>query len=148
MTAVFNILKGDWAPDNRVLLESPADWISPAIDPYKDNPPAANGQKVIVADVDHIWPIAPQRGWIWECFLRGIQPILMDSYTYSDPSWISVAEQEAMRKAMGYALTYAEKMNLAAMTPCGNLASSGYCLANLGKEYLVYQPESGSALWL
>ena len=69
MTAVFNILKGDWAPDNRVLFESPADWISPASDPYKDNPPAATGQKVIIADVDHIWPIAPQRGWIWGCLL-------------------------------------------------------------------------------
>jgi hypothetical protein len=34
-------------------------------------------------------------------------------------------------------------MNLAAMTPHGDLASTGYCLANPGKEYLVYLPEGG-----
>jgi hypothetical protein len=63
MTAVFNILNGTWATDNRVLLQSPADWISPGLDPYKDNPPAADGAKVIIADVDHIWPAAPHRRW-------------------------------------------------------------------------------------
>jgi hypothetical protein len=31
-------------------------------------------------------------------------------------------------------------MNLAAMLPHGELASSGYCLANPGSEYLVYLP--------
>ena len=145
MTAVFNILKGDWATDNRVLFESPADWISPGLDPYKDNPPAADGKKVIIADVDHIWPTAPHRGWIWKCLLRGIQPILMDWYCYGDPKWTSHAEQEAMRKSMGYALTYANKMNLAAMTPRNELAGTGYCLANPGREYLVYQPAPGAA---
>ena len=43
---------------------------------------------------------------MWECFLRGIQPILMDWYTYGKPKWTSIEEQEAMRKGMGYALTY------------------------------------------
>jgi hypothetical protein len=145
MTAVFNILNGTWATDNRVLFESPADWISPGLDPYKDNPPAADSRKVIVADVDHIWPTAPHRGWIWKCFLRGIQPILMDWYCYGDPKWTSSAEQEAMRKYMGYALTYATKMNLAAMRPRPELASTDYCLANAGVEYLVYQPKSDEA---
>jgi len=37
-------------------------------------------------------------------------------------------------------------MNLAATRPRGDLASSGYCLANPGKEYLVYQPKSGEAV--
>jgi len=145
MTGVFNILNGTWATDNRVLFESPADWISPGLDPYKDNPPAADGTKVIIADVDHIWPTPPHRSWIWECFLRGIQPILMDWYCYGDPKWTSRAEQEAMRKHMGYARTYAMKMNLAAMTPRNELAGTGYCLANPGKEYLVYQPRAGEA---
>jgi hypothetical protein len=145
MTAVFNILNGSWATDNRVLFESPADWISPGLDPYKDNPPAADGKKVIIADVDHIWPAAPHGGWIWECLLRGIQPILMDWYGYGDPKWTSRAEQEAMRHGMGYALTYANKMNLAAMTPRSELASTPYCLANPGTEYLVYQPKAGEA---
>jgi hypothetical protein len=148
MTAVFNILNGSWATDNRVLLESPADWISPGLDAYKDNPPASDGRKVIIADVDHIWPAAPHRGWIWECFFRGIQPILMDSYCYGEPTWTSNAEQEAIRKYMGYTLTYANRMDLAAMTPRGELATTQYCLANPGTEYLVYQPQAGEAFSL
>ena len=145
MTAVFNILNGTWATDNRVLLQSPAYWISPGLDPYKDNPPAADGTKIIIADVDHIWPTAPHRGWIWECLLRGIHPILMDWYNYGDPTWTSSAEQEAVRKYMGYAMTYAKKMELAAMTPQNELSGTGYCLANPGVEYLVYQPAPGVA---
>jgi hypothetical protein len=38
--------------------------------------------------------------------------------------------------------TYANRMNLVAMTPQGPLSSTGYCLANPGVEYLVYQPSS------
>jgi len=33
-------------------------------------------------------------------------------------------------------------MNLAEMTPRGDLSSTRYCLAAPGLEYLVYQPES------
>jgi len=43
---------------------------------------------------------------------------------------------------MGSTLTYANRMNLVAMTPQGGLSSTGYCLANRGVEYLVYQPSS------
>ena len=143
MTAVFDIVGGSWATRNEALFSSPADWISPGLDPYKDNPPASDGRKVIIADVDHIWPAAPHSAWIWKCFLRGIHPILMDWYSYSDPTWTSSAEQEAMRKSMGYALTYAEKMELAAMTPQNELTSTGYCLADPGKEYLVYLADGG-----
>ena len=35
-------------------------------------------------------------------------------------------------------------MNLAAATPRGKLASSGYCLAEPGREYLVYLPSGGT----
>ena len=34
-------------------------------------------------------------------------------------------------------------MNLAEMVPHGELASTDYCLANPGQEYLVYLPEGG-----
>jgi len=33
-------------------------------------------------------------------------------------------------------------MNLAKMFPQNELSSTGYCLANAGSEYLIYQPES------
>ena len=44
---------------------------------------------------------------------------------------------------MGYARSYAKRMNLAAMAPRDDLSSSTYCLANPGKEYLVYLPDGG-----
>ena len=45
------------------------------------------------------------------------------------------------------ALSYARRMNLAAMTPRGDLSSTGYALANpaaSGAEYLVYAPNGGT----
>jgi hypothetical protein len=45
---------------------------------------------------------------------------------------------------MGSTLTYANRTNLAAMTPQSSLSSTHYCLANPGVEYLVYQPQSGA----
>jgi hypothetical protein len=45
---------------------------------------------------------------------------------------------------MGDARRYADKMNLAAMTPQGDLSSTGYALANPGSEYLVYNPDGSS----
>jgi hypothetical protein len=144
MTSVFNILNSSWAADDNALLDSPADWISPGSTSYKGDPPAADGRKVIIADVDHIWPAAPHAGWVWRCFLRGLQPILMDQYSYGDPKWTSVANKRRCA-SMGYTLTYANRMNLATLAPRSDLASSKYCLANPGTEYLVYQPKAGEA---
>jgi hypothetical protein len=50
---------------------------------------------------------------------------------------------EPLRRNMGYTLRYARKMNLAAMTPHGELASTEFCLADPGREYLVYLPKGG-----
>ena len=38
-----------------------------------------------------------------------------------------------------------ERMNLAAMRPRNTLASTQFCLANPGQEYLVYLPDGGEA---
>jgi hypothetical protein len=46
---------------------------------------------------------------------------------------------------MGYARSYAARMNMAAAVPRSDLASSGYCLAVVGTEYLVFLPGGGSA---
>ena len=119
------------------LFESPADWISPNkyssdIDDYMENPPAGDGRKIIIADTDHLWGVGGDRAWVWKSFTRGLNPIFMDPV--DDPQW------ESSRRAMGHTLTYAKRMNLAAMTPRDNLASSGYCLAYPGEEYLIYLP--------
>jgi collagenase-like protein with putative collagen-binding domain len=51
---------------------------------------------------------------------------------------------EAIRKNLGYARSYAARMNLGVATPRGDLASTGYCLAVVGNEYLVFLPNGGS----
>jgi hypothetical protein len=42
---------------------------------------------------------------------------------------------------MGVARNIAEKINLAEMQPLPDIASTRYCLANPGREYVVYLPE-------
>jgi hypothetical protein len=54
------------------------------------------------------------------------------------------AADESARNAMSHTRNYATRMNLASMSPRGDLVSTGYALANPGSEYLVYQPESGA----
>ena len=44
---------------------------------------------------------------------------------------------------MGLTRRCAERVELARSTPRPELASTGYCLANPGKEYLVYLPDGG-----
>ncbi len=119
------------------LFASPADYIAPGLSSYRDNPPAADGRKVIILDTDHIG--GGDAKWVWKAFTRGMNPIYMDTWDVSDPT------REGARKAMGNTLSCAQRMNLAAMTPRPELASSSYCLASPGREYLVYLPE-GSAV--
>ncbi|MBN2377845.1 MAG: hypothetical protein JXD22_15720 [Sedimentisphaerales bacterium] len=133
--------------ENTTLFKSPADWISPNNKGgYCDNPPVADGRKVVLSDTDHLWGIGGNQSWVWKSFLRGYNPIFMDPYNGKvlgnpfDPKW------EPIRRSMGYTLRYAKRMNLRAMRPQGDLASTKYCLADPGREYLVYLPEGGSVV--
>ncbi len=130
------------------LLESPADWISPQNDgvsgDYQNDPPAADGRKVILSDTDHLWGVGGDRVWVWKSFTRGHHPIYMDPLRKQDWSAASEADMEGARRAMGQTRRVAERVNLAALTPRGGLASSVYCLAAPGKEYLVYLPNGGA----
>jgi hypothetical protein len=133
----------------QALLESPADWISPQNDgvsgDYEDDPPVADGRKVIISDTDHLWGVGGDRTWVWKSFTRGHHPIYMDPLRKQDWFSISEAEMEGARKAMGDTRRYAERINLAAMAPHNELSSTRYCLASPGAEYLIYQPKSGEA---
>jgi len=131
---------------NETLFRSPADWISPNGDGgYRDDPPVVDGRKVILNDTDHLWGIGGNQAWVWKSFLRGHNPLFMDPYNgvvlgkRLDPKW------DPIRRSLGYARTYAEKMNLAATRPRNDLASTRCCLANPGKEYLVYRPPGHEA---
>jgi len=132
--------------NNPPLFASPADWISPNGKNYLNNPPDAGGSKVIIVDNDHInpWNCDPQ--WIWKNFMRGNQFILMDNYMdfrTGSPEKPD-AKHDPARKAMGFARWLCERVDLALLTPQNDLASTKYCLANPGLEYLAYQPQSGA----
>jgi hypothetical protein len=128
------------------MLASPADWISPGrIDGYAENPPAWDGKKVSLLDTDHIWGVGGNAAWAWKSFLRGHNPLFMDPDDGSVLGIPSESEWEPLRHALGVTRQVAELTNLAELQPRDELASTGYCLANPGKEYLVYQGKSGEA---
>jgi hypothetical protein len=155
---------GGKAAANDALFASDADWVSPGLtiwgptDPFTIDPPASTGKKVELLDTDHVFGNTCMTNskenrvggaWVWKAFLRGYNPIYMDPLALSRPN--AMMEYVAYntpyvlsaRTAMGHARLYAEKINLAAMTPQDALASSRYCLANPGKEYLIYLPDGG-----
>ncbi|MBM3234848.1 hypothetical protein FJZ31_00980 [Candidatus Poribacteria bacterium] len=148
-------MTGHSGPIDQYLFDSPADWISPGTPDYHNrnnkeitNPLATDGRKVIIQDTDHLGAMyleddaAFSRAWVWKTFTRGYNPILMEMHQ-TNPMGDWRAGFVAARKAMGQTLAYASKMNLVAMTPRNDLASTQYCLANPGREYLIYQPEKG-----
>jgi hypothetical protein len=140
--------------NNQDLYNSPADWISlgGAGDLNNYQPPVASGNKVILSDTDHLCGICGNRQWVWKSFTRGENPIFMDIYdnaTSGRGMPFSNPNEAEIRSNLGYARSYAQRMNLAAMTPTSNtsLCSSGYCLRNpaaSGAEYLAYLPNGGS----
>jgi hypothetical protein len=141
--------------DNRTLFGSPADWISPGRGPdeeYKYDPPAADGSKVIVSDTDHLWGHGGNYQWAWKSFLRGLNVLFMDPWCPVPGGLSTRYAKEALnrrdypdwgplRRNLGYTRRIAERMDLVGMTPQGHLASSRYCLAELGRAYLVYSPQ-------
>lgn len=145
------------------MRSSPAEWISIGADAgqfWKTDPPAWDGKKVSVADTDHLWGHGGTPSWAWKCFVRGHNTLLMDAW---DPSpgracghanWLARPGYptrnlnrrdhwtwEPVRKAIGNTRTLAKRMNLAVMVPHDDLASTRFCLASPGKEYVVYLPE-------
>ena len=152
--------------ENRAILDaSPADWVSYQFEmkpskgqeEYNPNDPfIADGKKVNVQDSDHWWvkelyrDAAFGRAWVWKSFCRGHNPILMEhlpplSFVDRDyPLSLDDPGYAASRVAMGHTRQYAQRMNLAKMTPSKEIASTGYCLANRGQEYLIYLPKGGA----
>lgn len=124
------------------LLKSRADWISPSNSggDYRNNPPAADGRKIILIDTDHLWGEGGNPDWVWKSFTRGLHPIWMERIKVAAGD---LPQAEAIRKAMGQTRRLAERVNLAALVPHPELASTGYCLARPEQEYVVYLPEGG-----
>lgn len=130
---------------NKALFDSPADWISPNREAageynYRDNPPPADGRKVVLLDTDHLFGVrCKDYRWVWKALCRGHNPLYMDMWTVepNDP------ERASVRRALGHAVATAGRMRLGAAAPHGELSSTAYCLAAPGCEYLVYAPSGG-----
>jgi len=131
---------------------------------YKTDPPDAAGKKVVFADTDHLWGHGGNHVWVWKCFLRGANPIFMDPWCpmagreneETTVGWIYLKggitkddrnyhDFDLVRKNMGYTNIYAKRLDLAHTVPHPELATTGYCLASPGLEYLVYFPEGREA---
>jgi hypothetical protein len=123
---------------NATLFASPAGWVSPAGGrPFLHDPPVASGRRVSLSDTDHHCGICGDRHFPWTQFTRGHNPIFMDPMDAD-------REREQIRWALGHTRHYALRMDLAASRPRPDLASTRFCLAVPGREYLVYQPRSGA----
>ena len=157
-------LTGEGSESVDEMLASPADWISPGGQKFRSDPPAWNESKVSVSDTDHLWGHGGTVAWAWKSFARGHNTLLMDAWIPiagapcpevnwgpragyplrnlnrpDDPTW------EPVRRALGNTRLYAQRMDLVSARPLPELASTGYCLANPEREFLVYLPEGDSA---
>jgi hypothetical protein len=158
------------------LESSGADWISPDSDPAtRADPPATDGAQVVVYDTDHGYDWRAlrsdgpdgQRAWVWRCGLRGANVLFMDPYlariridgeVRNDPLGTDPAEPyygtapdpfwDPLRRVLGRLRTVLGRLELATAVPHPELASSGFCLADPGREYLAYRPADHPALRL
>ena len=128
------------------LLASDAHWISPPVNASKyERLPANDGAKISIIDSDHTDPLRSDFTRPWRCLLQGHHFLLMDNYRdvrYGAPSRPD-PRFEAERQAMGVVRRLSERVDLARLQPRPELASTGYCLANPGKEYVAFRPDEG-----
>jgi hypothetical protein len=151
-----------------VIINSDADWIAPVarISPAQTLGTGHPARKVNINDSDHsyfgMWNDSPQtnRNYFWINFTQGNQTLFMDPYVLYylrenrnlPPSPVNGIGSgpdlrwENVRSTMGYIRDYANRMNLAAMTPQEKLSSTGHVLANTSPvhpEFLIYAPSGG-----
>jgi len=142
-------------------FESPSDYVSPDYNspdssgkPYTEgfftwgSAPFDPGTKPVILDTDHLWGLGGDEVWAWKSFCRGYHVLYMDRYsdepwTFFEHGWWPLPSNKALRREMGKILALADEIDLARMTPRNRLCTTGYCLANPGKEYVAYQPGSG-----
>ncbi len=143
------LMTGQWPNGyNDVLFAGPAEavsplrWNRPGDANWQHDPPDMGGAKVVLADTDHLWGVGGTVDWVWKTFTRGNNPIYMDPWGYNhvDPR----LPREEVRRGMGATRRLARDLDLARTVPHPELASTGYVLADPGRDYVVYHPYEGS----
>jgi hypothetical protein len=148
MSAGGRTSTGAWKQmGSNVAVNSPADcfavagsWKSRRY--AKKDPPANNSGKPGIVDMDHVSPGSNDVGYVWSAFTRGYHFNLYDK-PFESPNAES-AEWRRVRHNVGKAVEYAAKLDLANVALRDDLASTGFCLAKPGSQYVVYQPGRGS----
>lgn len=147
MSAGGRTRTGGWKQMGRdVAVNSPAhcfaaagSWQSRRF--KQKNPPPNHSGKPGIVDTDHGAPGTNDVGYVWSALTRGYHFNLYDKpFENPDaegPNW------QRIRKSVGKAVEYANRLELANVTPRGDLASTGFCLAKPGQQYIVYQPGDG-----
>jgi hypothetical protein len=126
-----------------VAVNSPADCFAVAgswqLRRYaKKDPPANNNAKPGIVDMDHVSAGSNDVGFVWSAFTRGYHFNLYDK-PFENPDAES-PEWQRVRRNVGKTVEYAHKLNLANVAPREDLASTGFCLAKPGHQYIAYQP--------
>jgi len=148
MSAGGRTRTGAWKQMGReVAVNSPADcyavagsWQSRRF--AKKDPPANNSGKPGIVDMDHVSAGSNDVGFVWSAFTRGYHFNLYDK-PFESPDAES-PEWRRVRHNVGKTVEYAARLDLANVAPGDDLASTGFCLAEPGIQYIVYQPGSGS----
>lgn len=146
---------GKWADHTAAQLrDGPADCVGVKLAPretFLRDPPIADPTKPVFWDNDHgMARLNPcPHGIPWMAFTRAYHFVLYD-HPFESPADESDAWERA-RFNIGATVEYARRFrDLSRMNPHNRLASTGYCLANPGRDYLVYLPAGGNAtvdLW-
>ena len=144
MSAGGRTRKGGWKQMGRdAVVNGPSDcfavagsWQSGRY--RKKDPPVNNSGKPGIVDMDHVAPGSNDGGFVWSAFTRGYHFNLYDkpfeSPEAEGPEW------QCVRFNVGQTVEYAKKMDLKNVSPRDDLASTGFCLAKPGYQYVVYQP--------
>ena len=138
---------GESGITNADMLASNAEAIAPSPGTGYDDPPAADGTKVLINDTDHVYGIGGNAAWAWRTFSRGLNPIYMDSWANQviDASGSGHPIQN-FRDNLGYIRSLANLADLISTVPQNGGTSpcqTGYCLYG-GEQYICYQPNSGN----
>lgn len=162
-------ITGQGAVKLPAALASDAQWVSPGngdmlgvkwsdfAATLRGNPPAWNEKKPSVLDTDHIWGHGIDPQWVWKSFTRGHHVLFMDPWSPL-PRWFDSPPPDGMnhqrnqpdfpgyresRLAMRNTARLAADFDLARMAPHGELASTGFCLAEPGRGYIAFLPGGG-----
>jgi hypothetical protein len=107
----------------------------------KKDPPANNNGKPGIVDLDHVSAGSNDVGYVWSAFTRGYHFNLYDK-PFEKPDAES-PEWRRIRHNVGKTVEYAGKLDMVNVAPREDLASTGFCLAKPGYQYIVYQPGRG-----